>query len=72
MNPAGVKGEELNDLARMSSIVDIFGALTDARSYKPAFPAEKAFAILEDMGPALDQNLLKVFKDIFTPGAAAV
>ncbi len=69
--PKGLVGKEMNDLARMSSIVDIFGALTDARSYKPAFPAEKAFAILEDMGPAIDQNLLKVFKDIFTPGAEA-
>ncbi|MEK9753769.1 MAG: HD domain-containing phosphohydrolase, partial [Rhodospirillaceae bacterium] len=29
--PKGLKGKELNDLARMSSIVDIFGALTDAR-----------------------------------------
>ena len=69
--PKGLKGKELNDLARMSSIVDIFGALTDARSYKPAFPAEKAFAILEEMGPGIDQNLLKVFKDIFTPGMEA-
>lgn len=67
--PKGLKGAELNDLARMSSIVDIFGALTDARSYKPAFPAEKAFAILEDMGPAIDQNLLKVFREIFEPGS---
>jgi HD-GYP domain-containing protein (c-di-GMP phosphodiesterase class II) len=63
--PHGLKGSEMNNLARMSSIVDIFGALTDARSYKPAFSAEKSFAILEDMGPSLDQNLLKVFKDIF-------
>lgn len=69
--PLGLKGKDLNDLARMSSIVDIFGALTDARSYKPAFPAEKAFAILTDMGPAIDQNLLKVFREIFEPGKAA-
>jgi len=55
----------------MSAIVDIFGALTDARSYKPAFSAEKSFAILEDMGGAIDQNLLKVFKDIFLPGNTA-
>lgn len=67
--PRGLKGKEMNDLARMSTIVDIFGALTDQRSYKPPFPAEKAFAILESMGPALDQNLLMVFKDIFVPGS---
>ena len=60
--PKGLKGSQLNDLARMSAIVDIFGALTDARSYKPAFPAEKAFAILEDMSDGLDQSLIKVFR----------
>jgi HD-GYP domain-containing protein (c-di-GMP phosphodiesterase class II) len=69
--PLGLKGKDLNDLARMSTIVDIFGALTDARSYKPAFPAEKAFAILEDMSGGIDQNLLKVFKEIFLPGSKA-
>jgi HD-GYP domain-containing protein (c-di-GMP phosphodiesterase class II) len=69
--PKGLKGKELNDLARMSAIVDIFGALTDARSYKPAFSAEKSFAILEDMDSAIDQNLLKVFKEIFLPGSNA-
>ena len=67
--PRGLKGAEMNELARMSSIVDIFGALTDARSYKPAFPADKAFAILEDMGPKIDQHLLAIFRDIFTPGS---
>jgi putative nucleotidyltransferase with HDIG domain len=61
--PKGLKGSELNDLARMSAIVDIFGALTDTRSYKPAFPAEKAFAILEDMSDGLDQSLIKAFKE---------
>ncbi len=61
--PKGLKGNELNDLARMSAIVDIFGALTDSRSYKPAFPAEKAFSILEDMSDGLDQSLIKVFKE---------
>jgi putative nucleotidyltransferase with HDIG domain len=63
--PLGLKSTELNELARMSVIADIFGALTDRRSYKPAFPSEKAFAILEDMNGAVDQNMLALFKDIF-------
>lgn len=50
----------------MSAIVDIFGALTDCRSYKPAFPAEKAFSILESMGAAIDQNMLSMFREIFS------
>jgi len=67
--PNGLKGAELNELARMSVIVDIFGALTDARSYKPPFPQEKAFGILESMQTQIDQNLLKVFRAIFEPGS---
>ncbi|MDA0997804.1 MAG: HD domain-containing protein [Proteobacteria bacterium] len=67
--PLGLKGAELNELARMSVIVDIFGALTDARSYKPPFPQEKAFGILEEMGDKLDRRLLKVFRAIFEPGS---
>jgi len=67
--PKGLKGGELNELARMSVIVDIFGALTDARSYKPPFPQEKAFGILESMKTQIDQDLLKVFRAIFEPGS---
>lgn len=63
--PHGLKGAELNELARMSAICDIFGALTDERSYKPPFPSEKAFAILESMDKGIDQKLLKVFRNIF-------
>jgi len=61
--PKGLKGKELNELARMSSIVDVFGALTDRRVYKPSMPAERAFEIMtEQMPDHLDQNLLKMFK----------
>ncbi len=60
--PLGLAGTNLSELARMSAIVDIFGALTDERAYKPAFPAEKAFAILNDLDGQLDQKLVKVFR----------
>jgi len=60
--PLGLKGRQLNDLARMSAIVDIFGALTDVRSYKAAFTPEKAFSILESMDDGLDQSLVKKFR----------
>ena len=73
--PKGLKANELNELARMSVICDIFGALTDKRSYKEAFSAEKAFGILESMSTGIDQNLLAMFKEIFisteTPEQAA-
>ncbi|MGB0748362.1 MAG: HD domain-containing phosphohydrolase [Magnetospiraceae bacterium] len=62
--PKGLKGAEINDLARMSIITDIFGALTDSRPYKIAFSAEKAFTILADMGAKMDQKLLARFMEI--------
>jgi len=64
--PFGLKGAELNELARMAAIVDVFSALTDRRVYKPAMPAEKALSIMtDDMGPGhLDQHFLKLFKQM--------
>ena len=61
--PNGLKGDDLNDLARMASIVDVFSALTDRRVYKPPMPAEKALSIMTDeMGHHLDQHFLSMFK----------
>jgi putative nucleotidyltransferase with HDIG domain len=61
--PNGLKGSELNDLARMASIVDVFSALTDRRVYKPPMPAEEALAIMTDqMGHHLDQHFVHMFR----------
>lgn len=60
--PHGLKNGELNELARMASIVDVFSALTDRRVYKPPMPAEQALKIMtEDMSHHLDPNLLHMF-----------
>ena len=53
-------------MTRMSAIADTFGALTDACSYKPVFPEEKAFANLENMDTAIDQNMLAMLMKIFS------
>lgn len=45
--PQGLAGAQLNELARMASIIDIFSALTDRRVYKPGMPAEKALALMK-------------------------
>jgi len=63
--PNGLKGRELNELARMAAIVDVFSALTDRRVYKPPMPSEKAIGIMTDeMGQHLDQQFLKLFKNM--------
>ena len=61
--PLGLKGKELNTLARMGSIVDIYSALTDRRVYKPAMPPEKALGIMGEMKNGLDMALLDTFKE---------
>ena len=63
--PNGLKGSQINELARMAAIVDIYGALTDRRTYKPEMGPEAAFAIMtEHMAPHIDLDLLKVFREI--------
>lgn len=60
--PLGLAGKQLDELARMASIVDIFGALTDRRVYKPAMPPEKALSIMRnEMATKLDMKLLTLF-----------
>jgi HD-GYP domain-containing protein (c-di-GMP phosphodiesterase class II) len=64
--PNGLKGTELNSLARMAAIVDVYGALTDRRVYKPPMSPEEALKIMtEQMGNHLDQGLLATFRDVF-------
>jgi putative nucleotidyltransferase with HDIG domain len=63
--PNGLKGGELNDLARMASIVDVFSALTDRRVYKPPMEAETALGIMtEQMKSHLDQHFVSLFKSM--------
>ena len=63
--PNGLKGSEINELARMAAIVDIFGALTDRRTYKPSMEPEEAFGIMtEHMASHIDLDLLKVFREV--------
>ncbi|NVK19746.1 MAG: HD domain-containing protein [Methylocystaceae bacterium] len=63
--PYGLKGKELNELARMAAIIDVFSALTDRRCYKDPMSPVKAMDIMEDMGAGhLDQHFLLAFKEL--------
>ncbi len=62
--PLGLAGTELNQLARMAAIIDIFSALTDRRVYKPSMPPEKAFSIMGSMKGHLDPILMVAFKEM--------
>jgi HD-GYP domain-containing protein (c-di-GMP phosphodiesterase class II) len=61
--PNGLKAGELNELARMAAIVDVFSALTDRRVYKPSMDPETALTLMSDqMKNHLDQHFLALFK----------
>ncbi|HVI50827.1 MAG TPA: HD domain-containing phosphohydrolase [Candidatus Sulfotelmatobacter sp.] len=69
--PKGLKGSELNELARMAAIVDVFSALTDRRVYKPPMEPEKAIRIMTDeMTSHLDQHFLKLFQAMLLDATA--
>ena len=68
--PFGLKGGELNQLARMASIIDIFSAITDRRVYKDPVPPERALEIMSNMKDQLDQPLLSVFREMLLDAAS--
>lgn len=64
--PRGLAAGQLNELARMSAIVDIFSSMTDQRVYKPKMTPEAALKqMTEDMASQIDQDLLARFREVF-------
>ena len=63
--PAGLSGSQLNHLARMATIVDVFTAMTDRRPYRRPMPAEEALRrMTDDMAGQLDLGMLKLFREM--------
>ena len=62
--PEGLHGEVIPLSARIMAVADVFDALTSPRVYKPAFPLEKALAIItEGAGTQFDPKCVEVFMD---------
>jgi len=60
--PLGLQGEDIPIEGRMTAVADVFDALSTKRPYKPAFPREKCFAILnEGRGTHFDPTVLDAF-----------
>jgi len=62
--PDGLSGEEISDIVRLTTIVDIYAALVEKRAYRLPFTHAKAFSIMEGMGRKLDQQLLQAFRPV--------
>ncbi|MHC5652870.1 HD-GYP domain-containing protein [Stappia sp.] len=70
--PDKLSGDAINPLVRMLTIIDIYSALTEKRSYKEAMTPRLAIAELAKMKTRLDQRLLAEFrKMILEPAFAA-
>lgn len=63
--PIGLAGQEIPLSGRIVAVADVFDALSNKRPYKPAFPIEKCFTILEEgSGSHFDPKVLEAFKSV--------
>jgi putative nucleotidyltransferase with HDIG domain len=62
--PNGLRGNQISDIVRLTTIVDIHSALVEKRAYRLPFTHAKAFSIMEQMGGKLDQHLLQAFRPV--------
>lgn len=60
--PEGLAGDEIPISARLMAVADVYDALISRRSYKPAFPHEKAVSIMtEARATHFDPDVLDAF-----------
>jgi putative nucleotidyltransferase with HDIG domain len=62
--PNGLRGDQISDIVRVITIVDIYTALVENRAYRLPYTHAKAFAIMEAMGDKLDQHLMQAFRPV--------
>ena len=60
--PLGLAGEDIPIEGRITSVADVYDALSSKRSYKDPFPRERSYAILEEgRGVRFDPAVLDAF-----------
>jgi putative nucleotidyltransferase with HDIG domain len=62
--PDALAGSEVSDLVRLLTISDIFAALIESRSYRPAMSRQDAYKILCAMDGKLERSLVKAFQNV--------
>ena len=62
--PDALCSESITDLVRILTISDIFAALIEDRSYKPAMPRDEAYEILRGMNGKLERPLVEAFREV--------
>ena len=60
--PMGLSGEDIPLSGRITAVADVFDALSTRRPYKPAFPMDRCFALMEEgRGTHFDPRVLDAF-----------
>ncbi len=60
--PLGLAGEDIPLEGRITAVADVFDALSSKRPYKPAFPLNRCFEIMETgRGSQFDPTVLRAF-----------
>ena len=60
--PCGLKGEEISLLARISTLADVYDALSLSRVYKPAWPRDKVLEFIRhERGGMFDPQFVDLF-----------
>jgi putative nucleotidyltransferase with HDIG domain len=62
--PNGLRGNQISDIVRLTTIVDIYAALVEKRVYRLPYTHSKAFSVMEGMTGKLDQQLLQAFRPV--------
>ncbi|MFL6790213.1 MAG: HD-GYP domain-containing protein [Bradyrhizobium sp.] len=62
--PNGLSNDQISDIVRLTTIVDIYAALIEKRAYRLQFTHATAFSMMEAMGDRLDQQLLQAFRPV--------
>jgi len=62
--PDGLKGDEITPLVRITTVADIYDALTTNRPYRDRFSKEEAFEILFDMKGKIDPDIVDIHIEI--------
>ncbi|MCW8825221.1 MAG: two-component system response regulator [Gammaproteobacteria bacterium] len=63
--PEGLAGDDIPISARLMAVADVYDALISPRVYKPAFPHEKAIAIIQEgRGTHFDPDMVDAFMQL--------
>jgi HD-GYP domain-containing protein (c-di-GMP phosphodiesterase class II) len=62
--PHNLSINQISDIVRLTTIVDIYSALIEERAYRLPYTHARAFSIMEKMEGKLDQQLLQAFRPV--------